>query len=390
MSNEVELYVGEALGRYGFPHGHPFGPDRQDAFWKEAQMQGLPQRVELRAPRAATQEEIERFHQHEHVERVRVLSVEGYGSIDYGDTPAYPGVYDASANVVGAALDGLARVMSGETLRTFQPIGGLHHARRAGAAGFCVFNDCGVVVDSLRSQYGVQRVAYVDIDVHHGDGVQAAFWDDPRVLTISLHESGRTLFPGTGFPEEVGGADAKGMAVNVALPAGTGDAGWLRAFHAVVPPLVKAFAPTVLVSQHGCDTHALDPLANLLVSVDGQRKAHAALHALAHDVCRGRWVATGGGGYELVRVVPRTWTHLLAEAAGAPVDPETDTPEEWRDIVLSRTGSHAPTRMTDGRSAEFRPWEDGAGAPGDRVDAAIQATRDAVFAVHGLDPAGSA
>src|ERR1700754_590729 len=143
MAKEVELYVGEAMGRYGLPNGHPFGPDRQDAFWKEAEKQGLPQRVQLREPREASREEIERFHQHDHVERVRVLSVEGHGSIDYGDTPAYPGVYDASADRRGAALAGLPRVMSGECLRTSQPIGGLHPARRAGAAGFCVFNDCG-------------------------------------------------------------------------------------------------------------------------------------------------------------------------------------------------------------------------------------------------------
>src|SRR5437868_7788366 len=158
MSQEVQLYVGDALGRYGFPNGHPFGPDRQDAFWKEAQKQGLPERVVLREPREAKREEIERFHKHEHVERVRVLSAQGYGSIDYGDTPAYPGVYDASANVVGAALNGLAQVMNGETYRTFQPIGGLHHARPTTAAGFCVFNDCGVWIDTLRSEYGVKRV----------------------------------------------------------------------------------------------------------------------------------------------------------------------------------------------------------------------------------------
>src|SRR5919206_2683469 len=158
MNREVQLYVGDALGRYGFPHGHPFGPDRQDAFWREAENQGLPKRVTLREPREATHAEIERFHRHEHVERVRVLSMEGYGSIDYGDTPAYPGVYEASANVVGAALEGLERVMSGECYRTFQPIGGLHHARRTGAAGFCVFNDCGVVIDTLRREYGVKGI----------------------------------------------------------------------------------------------------------------------------------------------------------------------------------------------------------------------------------------
>ena len=154
-----------------------------------------------------------------------------------------------------------------------------------------------------------------DLDAHHGDGVQAAFWDDPRVLTISVHEHPDTLFPGTGRPGETGGPHADGSAVNVALPAGTGDAGWLRAFHAVVPPIVRSFGPQLLVSQHGCDSHRDDPLTNLALSIDGQRAAHAAIHALAHQASGGCWLLTGGGGYDHVHVVPRTWTHLLFEAA---------------------------------------------------------------------------
>jgi acetoin utilization protein AcuC len=190
-------------------------------------------------------------------------------------------------------------------------------------------------------------VAYVDIDVHHGDGVQAVFWDDPRVLTISLHESGRTLFPGTGDPADVGGPKARGAAINIAFDAGTGDEEWHAGFDATVPLALADFAPTYLVTQHGCDTHALDPLANLLLTVDGQRLAHTKLHDLAHQICDGRWLAVGGGGYELVQVVPRTWTHLLAIATGAPIDPQAETPELWREFVKRRTGLTAPTRMTD-------------------------------------------
>ena len=201
---------------------------------------------------------------------------------------------------------------------------------------------------------GAERVAYVDIDAHHGDGVQAAFYADPRVLTISLHEHPATLFPFTGLPAETGGPGAEGSAVNVALPAGTGDASWLRAFHAIVPPLLRQFRPQVLVSQHGCDTHRLDPLANLELSIDGQRAAHAAIHALAHDLAGGRWLFTGGGGYELVHVVPRTWTHLLAEAAGQPIDPGAQTPVPWRDYVARRTGLTAPEHMTEGAPAGVR------------------------------------
>jgi acetoin utilization protein AcuC len=231
----------------------------------------------------------------------------------------------------------------------------------------------------------VPRIGYVDIDVHHGDGVEAAFYDDPRVLTISLHEHPMTLFPGTGLPSDTGGPNAGGLAVNVALPAGTGDAGWLRAFDAVVPPLLRQFRPDILVSQHGCDTHRLDPLAHLELSIDGQRVAHQRLHQLAHETAGGRWLLTGGGGYELVQVVPRTWTHLLAEAAGQPIDPATPTPAQWREYTLARTGVAAPERMTEGAAADFTPFEGGYD-PADPVDRAIMATRSAVFPSHGLFP----
>jgi acetoin utilization protein AcuC len=311
MSNEVELYVGEALGRYGFPHGHPFGPDRQDAFWKEAQRQGLPQRVELRAPRVASREEIERFHQAEHVERVRVLSVEGYGSIDYGDTPAYPGVYDASANVVGAALDGLARVMSAETLRTFQPIGGLHHARRAGAAGFCVFNDCGVVIDSLRSEYGVQRVAYVDIDVHHGDGLYYPYEDDPDFIYADIHEDGRFLYPGTGHDNEQGKGAGAGMKLNIPLQPGAGDAEFYAAWERVVAHL-RAHKPDFIVFQCGADSLKGDPLAHLQYTAAAHAHAARSLCGLANEMCDGRIMGFGGGGYNRGNLAA-AWCAVLDE-----------------------------------------------------------------------------
>jgi acetoin utilization protein AcuC len=261
--------------------------------------------------------------------------------------------------------------------------GGLHHAMPGNASGFCVYNDPAIAISWLLDQ-GAERVAYVDIDVHHGDGVQAVFYDDPRVLTISLHESPRTLFPGTGEPGDTGGPGALGSAVNVALPPGTADGGWLRAFHAVVPPLLREFKPTVLVTQHGCDSHMDDPLAHLMLSVDGQRAAHVALHDLAHEVCGGKWVATGGGGYSVIDVVPRTWTHLLAVVGGAPLDPQTEVPAEWRAYVAELTGRRGPTLMTDGRHALFNDWSTGYN-PESWLDRSIQATREAVFPLHGID-----
>ena len=226
-------------------------------------------------------------------------------------------------------------------------------------------------------------MAYVDIDVHHGDGVEKVFYDDPRVLTISLHETGQMLFPGTGFPSDTGGPGAEGSAVNVALPPGTSDAGWLRAFHAVVPPLVREFAPDVLVTQHGCDSHIEDPLAHLMLTVDGQRAAYLALHDLAHEVCDGKWVVTGGGGYAVVDVVPRSWTHLLAIVGGAPLDPATDdargVARSTSSELLGRTG---PFRMTDGRTPAYRDWSQGYD-PSVWLDRAINATREAVFPLNG-------
>jgi acetoin utilization protein AcuC len=193
------------------------------------------------------------------------------------------------------------------------------------------------------------------------------------------------LFPGTGRPTETGGPKAEGSAVNVALPAGCRDQGWLRAFHAVVPPLLRQFRPEFLVSQHGCDTHWTDPLADLAITIDAQRAAHAAIHALAHEVAGGRWLLTGGGGYQLVQVVPRTWTHLLAEASGQPIEPGTPTPEHWRRYATEAGGEAAPELMTEGASAAFSDFESGFD-PADPVDQAIVATRNAAFPLHGLMP----
>jgi acetoin utilization protein AcuC len=251
------------------------------------------------------------------------------------------------------------------------------------ASGFCIFNDVVLAIRTLLAE-GVQKVAYVDIDVHHGDGVQAAFYDDPRVLTISLHQDPRTLFPGTGLPHEVGEGDAAGTSINVALPPGTGDAGWLRAFRAVVPGAVRVFAPQVLVTQCGCDTHHEDPLANLELTIDGQRAAIGELHALAHDAAGGKWLAFGGGGYGLVRCVPRTWTHLLAEASGQPVPPDTAIPAGWQANLRERgyRGS-LPDAMGERPLPEITPWEPGGEG---WLDAAIGAARRAAFPLLGLDP----
>ncbi len=301
------------------------------------------------------------------------------------DNPAFHGMHEASLAIAGASVDAALAVQRGETQHALNLMGGLHHAMPSHASGFCIYNDAALAIRALLDA-GTERVVYVDTDAHHGDGVEAVFADDSRVLTISLHESPNTLFPGTGRIGDIGGPLAPGSAVNVPLPAGTGDAAWWRAFRAVVPPLVRAFAPTVLVTQHGADGHGLDPLTNLDLSVDVQRATAVVLHDLAHEVAGGRWLVLGGGGYATVDVVPRAWTHLVAIAAGHPVPRDTETPQAWRDLIRSEFGRSAPAAMTDGRqpvidaTAAFSDSYD----PSDPVDQTILQVQHTVFPYHGI------
>jgi acetoin utilization protein AcuC len=400
MDCTLHLAWDERLAGYDFGPGHPLAPIRVELAIALARALGVlsADSVTVAAPEPATDAELELVHDPGYIAAVRRAGADGAdgagrGSwlLRYGlgtaDDPVFSGMHAASALVAGATLAAARAVWAGSAGHGANIAGGLHHAMRAKASGFCVYNDPAIAIAWLLAQ-GAERIAYVDIDVHHGDGVQAAFYHDPRVLTISLHEHPATLFPGTGLPAEHGGPGAAGSAVNVALPAGTGDAGWLRAFHAVVPPLLTAFAPQILVSQHGCDTHWLDPLANLRLTIDAQRVAHARLHELAHSCAGGRWLLTGGGGYELVQVVPRTWTHLLAEASGRPLDPGTEIPPGWRDYVRERTGRPAPELMTEGAPAGFTPAESGLD-PDDRLDQAIMATQREIFPRHGLRPSAA-
>jgi acetoin utilization protein AcuC len=388
MTGSAAVVWDEALTRYDFGPGHPFDPVRIRLTMALAGELGVlsSPAVSVISPSPATDSEIETVHDPQYVAVVRHVGRALVPALRFGigtdDDPVFEGMHEAAALVAGATLAAARSVWSGATAHAVSVAGGHHHAMRANASGFCVYNDLAVAIKWLLSA-GAERVAYVDLDVHHGDGVQAAFYDDPRVLTISLHEHPATLFPGTGMPDETGTGDGAGYAVNVALPAGTDDAGWLRALDAVALPLLRSFKPTVLVSQHGCDSHRLDPLAHLSLSVDGQRQAQLVMHELAHELCDGRWIATGGGGYALVQVVPRTWTHLLAVAAGAPIDQETATPAQWRELARALTGETAPPTMTDGVPPRYVSFASGMD-PDDAVDRAIMRTRSAVFPAHGL------
>ncbi len=376
------------LTEYDFGPSHPMSPVRVDLTMRLAQDLGVLDHLVRVAPPMADESLIATVHDPALIEAVARAGADPRGfepafGLGTDDNPVFHDMHHAAAHVVGATVEAFRQVWSGQSLHAANITGGLHHAMRDRASGFCIYNDVAVGIRWLLDQ-GCTKVAYVDVDVHHGDGVEKIFYDDPRVLTISLHETGQTLFPGTGFPQDSGGPGAEGSAVNVALPPGTADAGWLRAFHAVVPPLLREFAPEVLVTQHGCDSHRDDPLADLMLSVDGQRASYVALHELAHEVCGGRWVVTGGGGYALVEVVPRAWTHLLAVVGGHDLDPDTATPDSWRDHIRERLGQLAPPRLTDGRDAAFRDWDEGYD-PGTWLDRSILATREEIFPLHGLD-----
>ena len=303
------LVAGEKIARYGFGEGHPFGPDRHEAFLRELRSEKLDAAVQLLVPRQATRAEIETFHNPAYVELVAARSATGQGYLDAGDTPAFRGVFEAASNVVGAALVATEAIMDGRARRGFVPIAGLHHASRAGAAGFCVFNDCGVVVEHLRSRWGVKRVAYVDIDAHHGDGVFYGFEDDPDLLFADIHEDGRFLYPGPGAPEETGVGAAVGTKLNIALAPGSGDAQFMTAWDRVEAYL-EAGRPEFIVFQCGADSLEGDPITHLCFTEEAHAHAAARLSIIADRYAGGRILGLGGGGYNR-RNLARAWSRVV-------------------------------------------------------------------------------
>lgn len=305
----VLLVSGDQIARYGFPDGHPFGTDRHEAFMRELHRAGLDGRVQRGDPRLATRGELESFHAPAYVELVRERSVTGHGYLDSGDTPAWKGVYEAASHVVGATLNAVTAVMAGKARRAFIPIAGLHHAARTRAAGFCVFNDCGIAIEILRREHGLRRVAYVDIDAHHGDGVFYGFESDPEVLFADLHEDGHHLYPGTGSSDETGVGPARGTKLNIPLPPGSTDTD----YHAVWPRVEEyllAGKPEFILFQCGADSLEGDPITHM--SFTEQAHAHAAsrLCAIAEQLGHGRVVGMGGGGYNRHNLA-RAWTRVV-------------------------------------------------------------------------------
>jgi acetoin utilization protein AcuC len=306
--SSVAVVTSERLARYGFGDGHPFGPDRLAAFVREFGARGLAPRVQVLEPREASEAELRSFHTGEYLQFVRERSLSGSGLLDGGDTPAFKGVYEAAAGVVGATLTSMSAIMDGSCRRAFVPIAGLHHAARDRAAGFCVFNDCGVAIEQLK-RAGLTSIAYVDIDAHHGDGVFYAFEDDAAVVFADLHEDGRYLYPGTGTAQETGRGSAQGTKLNVPLPPGADDQVFGQVWPQVMAHLSK-FAPQFIILQCGADSLGGDPITHLRLSPQAHGRAARELSALADELGHGRVLALGGGGYNRSNVA-QAWNAVV-------------------------------------------------------------------------------
>jgi acetoin utilization protein AcuC len=351
----------EAVREYDFGHDHPLTPRRFGPGIDLVRESGAVRFIE---PREATDDELARLHERRYIRQVRSFSDDPWQppsmGIGPGDCPPFHGIHEAAALIAGGSIAAVERILAGDAAHAFNPGGGLHHAMAARASGFCIYNDVALGVAVARD--AGHRVLYLDLDVHHGDGTQELFRDDPNVLTFSIHESGRSLFPGTGDVDETGGPQARGSVVNIPLEAYSGDPSWLTAVEAAVPALASAFRPTFLVSQHGCDTHVLDPLAHLRVTTAAYARATRLLDEIAHGWCDGRWLATGGGGYEAYRVVPRSWA--LVWLAQAHRDIPDMLPGDWRVRWAAESARHResplPTRFID--EPGFAPAEP-AGTP---------------------------
>jgi acetoin utilization protein AcuC len=353
VSDLVALVLCPEVRIYDHGQQHPLRPDRVLLTWELIRAYGLDGAANVRAIgcEPAAEDVIGLVHEAAFIDATKRAGDGetgpwarfGYGP---GDNPIFPRMHEAGALVVGASVAAARAVWQEGSDHAFNAAGGLHHAMPARASGFCVYDDPAVAIAWLLEQ-GAERVAYVDVDVHHGDGVQAIFYGEPRVLTVSIHESGEYLFPGTGFPEERGAGEAEGTVVNLPLEPLTGDEGWLEVFREVVPGRVRAFRPDVLVTQLGCDTHATDPLAHLRLTTRAYRETAKILHGLAHEAAGGRWVATGGGGYQWARVVPRAWTIAFAEMADALDGLPDALPEGWIEEAERRLGSSIPPTLSE-------------------------------------------
>ena len=307
----VCVFYGPATELYSFPDGHPLNSARVKSFWGllKEQEEFLRARIRRCEPVMAEEQDIMRFHSKEYISFVKKASLLGHGYLDAGDTPAFKGVFEASSYVVGSTLLGLNMIMKGSVQHAFNPVGGLHHARRDTAGGFCVFNDAAIAIQLAKEKYGITKLAYVDIDAHHGDGVYYEFEDDPTVYIADIHEDGTYLYPGTGHEYEKGKGTAEGTKLNIPLQPQSGDAEFSAAFSRVQAFITKS-QPELIILQCGADGLDGDPLTHLRYSVAAHRLAANWLHEFSHEACQGRLLVLGGGGYNAQNTA-QAWVEVV-------------------------------------------------------------------------------
>jgi acetoin utilization protein AcuC len=385
--NRAALIWSPELAAYDLGDAHPLNPLRLMLTVELMQSFGMLTEGDVVSPRPATDSELLLVHSIGYIEAVREASDWTAGisptmGLGTEDNPVYPGMHDIAALTCGASIQGIEAVLSGRQLRTFSIAGGMHHAHRSRAAGFSVYNDAAVGIAVARQRHPGLKVLYIDIDAHHGDGVQEAFASSADVLTVSIHESGLHVFPGTGFPGEIGYGAGEGFSANVPLPMGATDECFELAFNEVVAPLATAFRPDVIVAQLGVDAHHRDPQTDLGLTLPGYRTLVSAIVELADELCAGRLAASGGGGYHLVDVVPLAWTWVMAELAGLEL-PDT-VPDVWREHVRARLGCEPPSSM--GACDRVGTPPETAAELLALTAEQVRATREAVFGHHRLVP----
>jgi len=346
--------------KYYFNDEHPFNQHRLLLTFDLMNEYGLLGQDDILPPRVATEEEIALVHDRQYIQFVKKQShtkQELPQAVNYGlgteDVPCFAEMHESTSLIVGGTLKAVDVVMNQEADHAFNPAGGLHHAFRGRASGFCIYNDCSVAIAYLRKHWDA-RVLYIDTDAHHGDGVQWAFYDDPNVLTVSIHETGKYLFPGTGNLTERGEGSGYGYSVNVPLDAFTEDDSFLEVYHGLIPTVARGFKPDVILTQNGCDAHSYDPLTHLSCSMEIFQKIPRLAHALAHELCDGRWIAVGGGGYDIWRVVPRAWTLVWSEMTEQFLT-DGPLPEKWLARWKGKSEFPLPTHLFDNIENDFPP-----------------------------------
>lgn len=386
MTGKIAVIYSDDYLKYYLSPEHPLRPQRLALAIKLMEDVGVfnNQNVTMVEPRECEVEELELVHSPDYIELVKLLSKTGEGYLDYGDTPAFPGMFEVTRNIVGGSLKAADLINRGEVDHAFNIGGGLHHATESRASGFCVFNDIACTIRYVQKKYHLKRIMIVDLDCHHADGTQDTFYSESGVLTVSLHEDGTFLFPGSGFVFEDGEGEGKGYCVNVPLPPYTFDEAYLYAFNEIVPPLARAYQPDLILQQSGIDTHYTDPLTSEALTIRAFLDGVRTMHSLAHEVCDGKYLLFGGGGYQM-GVVARAWTSMICEIMDIPIPEET--PETWREFyekISREVGLNytAPIKMGDPEvkieeKAKKRILED--------VEQVVQEVKERVFPIHGLD-----